>query len=82
MDSNQILAERYQSLTLSISQAWYGLSLLKSYVDRCANDTDSDMTAEEKAVSLESFADCITVDAEQIRLDIDRLIRILQGQNR
>ena len=83
MTNENILAERYESLALSVVEAVCDITLLKNYVARCANAPDNDTAAiaQDKIHVLESLADCIAVDAEQIWLDITRLARVLQGQN-
>ena len=80
MTNENILAERYESLALSAAEAEHGITILKNYVARYANDNDT-ATVQDKIHVLKSLADGVTFDAEQIRLDIDRLIRVLQGQN-
>lgn len=80
MTNESILAERYESLALLVDDAEYGITLLKKYVARYANDNDA-TTAKDKAHVLESLAFGVMLDVEQIRLDIDRLVRVLQGQN-
>ncbi|MCM3907589.1 hypothetical protein [Trueperella bernardiae] len=82
MTKRNILAERYESLALSAAEAEHGITILKNYVARYANAPDNDTaTVQDKIHVLKSLADGVTFDAEQIRLDIDRLIRVLQGQN-
>lgn len=80
MTNENILAERYESLALSAAEAEYGITILKNYVARYANDNDK-TTVQDKIHVLKSLADGVTFDAEQIRLDIDRLVRVLRGQN-
>ena len=80
MTNENILAERYESLALSAAEAEHGITILKNYVARYANDNDT-ATVQDKIHVLKSLADGTTFDAEQIRLDIDRLVRVLQGQN-
>lgn len=80
MTKRNILAERYESLALSAAEAEHGITILKNYVARYANDNDT-ATVQDKIHVLKSIADGVTFDAEQIRLDIDRLVRVLQGQN-
>ncbi|PKZ89319.1 hypothetical protein CYK24_03220 [Trueperella bernardiae] len=72
----------YESLAISTAEAEHDITILKNYVARYANAPDNDTaTVQDKIRVLESLAGGVTFDAEQIRLDIARLARALQGQN-
>lgn len=75
----------YESLAISTAEAEHDITILKNYVARYANAPDNDTaTVQDKIRVLESLAGGVTFDAEQIRLDIARLVRALQkaGQRR
>ena len=72
----------YESLAISTAEAEHDITILKNYVAWYANAPDNDTaTVQDKIRVLESLAGGVTFDAEQIRLDIARLARALQGQN-